>query len=120
MNEATERQVAREPNDLMRLLVERAAANDVDGMVACYETDALLATGKGRLASGAEVLRTFYGKLLAKGVPFSLGEQRPALIQGDLALTSTKLPNGSVTAEVARRQADGTWRWVIDQPAIAS
>jgi hypothetical protein len=23
-----------------------------------------------------------------------------------------------VTAEVARRQADGTWLWVIDQPGL--
>jgi hypothetical protein len=27
--------------------------------------------------------------------------------------------DGSVTAEVARRQGDGTWLWVIDQFSIA-
>jgi hypothetical protein len=32
-----------------------------------------------------------------------------------LALGSTRLNDGGVTAEVARRQPDGTWRWVIDQ-----
>jgi hypothetical protein len=37
--------------------------------------------------------------------------QQPALIFGDLALTSTRLPDGSVTAEVARRQDDGNWLW---------
>jgi hypothetical protein len=31
-----------------------------------------------------------------------------------LALGSTRLIDGGVTAEVARRQPDGTWRWVID------
>jgi len=41
-------------------------------------------------------------------------EQRPALRCGDLALTSTRFAGG-VTAEVARRQPDGTWLWVIDQ-----
>jgi len=25
-----------------------------------------------------------------------------------------------VTVEVARRQADGTWLWVIDQPNVVS
>jgi hypothetical protein len=37
---------------------------------------------------------------------------------GDLALTSTRLGSGQVTAEVARRQPDGTWRWVIDQWSV--
>jgi hypothetical protein len=44
------------------------------------------------------------------------GEQRPALRNGDLALTSTLLVGGGATVEVARRQPDGTWLWVIDQP----
>jgi hypothetical protein len=37
-----------------------------------------------------------------------------------LALTSTRLPDGTVTAEVARRQNDGTWQWVIDQFSLAT
>jgi hypothetical protein len=49
-----------------------------------------------------------------------MGEQRAALLCGDLALTSTLLPDGTVTAEVARRQSDGTWLWVIDQFSISS
>jgi hypothetical protein len=52
---------------------------------------------------------------VAAGRKFAVGEQRPAVISGDLALTCTRLPDGTVTAEVARRQADGTWRWVIDK-----
>jgi hypothetical protein len=53
------------------------------------------------------------------GRKFDFGDQRPALISGDLALTSTRLPDGSVTAEIARRQRDGTWLWVIDRFSIA-
>ena len=60
----------------------------------------------------------FYVNFLATGVRFNVGEQRPAMLSGELALTSTRLPNGTMTAEVARRQSDGSWRWVIDQPAI--
>lgn len=37
----------------------------------------------------------------------------------DLAMTSSRLTNGSVTAEVTRLQPDNTWLWIIDQPAIA-
>jgi hypothetical protein len=29
---------------------------------------------------------------------------------GDLALTSTRLPGGVATVEVAKRQSDGSWR----------
>ena len=42
----------------------------------------------------------------------AVGEQRPAMLRENLALTSTRLPNGIVTAEV------GTWLWAIDQPSI--
>ena len=46
-------------------------------------------------------------------------ERRRALRRGDLALTSMCLAHGAITAEIAVRQPDGTWRWAVDQPAIA-
>jgi len=48
---------------------------------------------------------------------FPPGEQRRAIRNGDLALTSTHLA-GQITAEVARRQPDGSWLWLIDQPDV--
>jgi ketosteroid isomerase-like protein len=113
------REPARDPQDLERLLVSRERAGDVDGMGALYEPDAVLDSSEGRLILGREAIRAFFAGLVATGRKFDFGEQRPALISGDLALTSTRCPNGSVTAEVARRQADGTWLWVIDQFSIA-
>lgn len=110
---------ALEPDDLARFFVERANAGDVEGLVALYAPDAVLATGAGETAVGAEAIRAFYSKLLANRPTFEPGEQRPALHMGDLALTSTRLINGTVTAEVAQKQPDGTWLWVIDQPVIA-
>jgi len=41
-----------------------------------------------------------------------------AIVNGDIALTSTRLPSGGATTEIARRQPDGSWRWVIDQPSV--
>jgi hypothetical protein len=38
-------------------------------------------------------------------------------VHGDLALTPTRFPGGA-TAEIAPRRADGTWRWVADQPNV--
>jgi hypothetical protein len=57
--------------------------------------------------------------LLADRPQFKPGEKRPALRRGELTLTSSRLPNGTVTAEVARLQPDGTWLWALGQPAIA-
>jgi hypothetical protein len=88
-------------------------------MVGLYEPHAVLDGGDGRLMQGREAIRAFYAGLVAMGRKFDFGDQRPAMISGDLALTSTRLPDGSVTAEIARRQRDGTWLWVIDQFSIA-
>jgi ketosteroid isomerase-like protein len=109
MNDEAGHEPARDPQDLARLLVARERAGDVDGMAALYEPDAVLDCGAGKLARGRQAIRAFYAGLVAAGRKFDLGDQRAAMVSGDLALTSTRLPNGTVTAEVARRQADGTW-----------
>lgn len=110
---------AMRPEDLARFFVLRANAGDVDGLVALYEPDAVLAGPDGQVMRGKDVIRSFYARLLADRPTCQAGDQRPALRLGDLALTSSRLVNGTVTAEVARQQPDGTWLWVIDQPAIA-
>jgi len=50
--------------------------------------------------------------------PIEPGVQQATLRCGDLALTSSRLLDGTITAEVARRRPDGTWLWVLDQPNI--
>lgn len=110
---------AYDPQDLERLLVSRQNAGDVNGMAALYEPEALLDNGEGRLVRGREAIRQFFAELVAQGRKFQMGQQRPARVCGDLALTSTPCLNGAVTAEVARRQRDGTWLWVIDLFSIA-
>lgn len=118
MNSRVKPEFARDPQDLARLLVSRANSGDIEGMVTLNEPDAVLSCGDGRIAVGRDAIRKFYTDLLATGRRFHLGDQRPALLGADLALTSTRLPDGSITAEVARRQNDGTWLWAIDQPSI--
>ncbi len=110
---------ASDPQELAQLLVAAANAGDVEGMVALYEPEAVLAGGGGKTARGTVEIREFYTALLKTGIVFTLGTQRPPLVSGEIALTSTRLPNGIITAEVARRQEDGSWRWVIDQPSIS-
>lgn len=108
---------AEQPEDLSRLFVERANAGDVEGLVALYEPGAVLAFPAGQVTVGADAIRRVYTELLATRPTFALGDIRPALHNGDLALTSTRTAAGA-TVEVARRQPDDTWRWIIDQPSI--
>lgn len=109
---------ARDPQDLERLLVSRQRAEDIDGMTALYESHAVIDVGPGQLVVGREAIRAFFASLVARGQKFNFGEQRAAIISGDLALTSTRFPDGSVSTEVAHRQGDGTWLWVIDRFSV--
>lgn len=118
MTEQIEREPARDPQDLERLLIVRQWAGDVEGMVALFEPDAVIDSGAGPLTIGHDALRAIYTRGIAKGQKFAKGKQSQAVINGDIALTSTQLPDGSVTAEVARRQADGTWLWIIDRYSV--
>ncbi len=119
METSQPRKPALDPEDLARLFIQYANAGDVDGLVSLYEPDAVIATPAGPPVVGAQAIRAFYSQLLAARPKFQGGQQRPALRRGNLALTSSRLTTGGVTAEVARQQPDGTWRWIIDQPAIA-
>ena len=118
MSDQSKREPARDPQDLERLLIIRQWAGDVEGMVALFEPDAVIDSGEGSLTIGHAAIRTIYRDGIAKGRKFAKGKQSPAVINGDIALTSTQLPDGSVTAEVARRQSDSTWLWIIDRYSV--
>lgn len=109
---------AKEPNDLEKFFVQRANAGDVQGLVALYETDAILSDGHDEVATGQDQIRDFFVRFLAARPHFDPSEQARALCSGDIALTSSRLSNGEITAEIARRQPDGNWLWVVDQFAL--
>jgi hypothetical protein len=114
------REPARDPQDLERLLVDRQHLGDVEGMVALFEPEAVIDTREGDNPDGRQLrghaeIRAFFVELCSTGRKFHRGEQAPAVINGDLALTGTLRSDGEMTAEVARRQNDGTWLWIIDK-----
>ena len=109
---------AHDPQDLERLLVSRENDGDVEGMVALYEADAVLIDDDQQVLRGHDAIRQLFRDLIAAGRKFEMGEQQPATVCGDLALTSTRSRSGNITAEVARRQPDGTWLWAIDRFSI--
>ena len=110
---------SRVPEDLGRYFVQRASDCDVEGLVALYEPDAVLALPGGATARGADAIRAAYHDLLAHRSDFPIIEQHPAIVLGDVALTSTRTPSAA-TAEVARRQSDGSWLWILDRPDVTA
>jgi ketosteroid isomerase-like protein len=108
---------AHRPEDLTRLFVERANAKDADGLALLYEEDAVMAYPPGGQTRGREAIRKLWAELLPHMPEFEPEPPLPTLISGDLALTSTPPSDGSgARAQVARRQPDGTWLRVLDQP----
>jgi ketosteroid isomerase-like protein len=123
MSDLTRREPIYDPQELERQLVVRENAGDVSGMTALFEPDAVIELNDGRLVRGKEAIHEFFTKLQVTGLGpegrrFKLGEQRPALICGDLALTSPRSIDGDITTQVARRQVDGTWHWINDRWSV--
>ena len=114
----TEHKPIFDPQELEPLLITCAAAGDIDGMVALYEPNAVIAIGGGVFAQGTNEIQKYFADLLATGFVFYAGEQYPAIINGSLALTSSRYPNGTMSSEVARQQPDGSWLWIIDYPTM--
>jgi uncharacterized protein (TIGR02246 family) len=115
------------PEDMNSAFAEAFNSGNIDSLVALYEPDAVLVPLPGRVVEGAEAIRAALQELLAlKGRMRS--ENQYALVHGDIALLRAKVhlvgtrPDGSRlelnnhTAEVVRRQPDGSWRYILDHP----
>ena len=114
----TDRAPARAPEDLTALFLARANAGDVDGLVALYAPDAVLAAVAVG-ARGHDEIRRFYDGLLRKRSHFSPVDALPVIRNGPLALTMARSGRGTLSVEVARQSEDGTWVWTIDQLKVA-
>jgi ketosteroid isomerase-like protein len=113
----TAREKAMTPEDITRLFVERSNAGDADGVAELYEQNAVLAYPPGGQTVGREAIRDLWAKVLAHRPHFEPEPPLPTLISGDLALTATPPKDGSgARAQVVRRQPDGSWLRVLDQP----
>ena len=113
----TDRERAARPEDLTRLFVERANAKDAEGIALLYEEGAVMAYPPGQQTVGRAAIRALWEEALPHLPAFEPESPLPTLISGELALTSTPPRDGSgARAQVVRRQSDGTWLRVLDQP----
>lgn len=66
---------------------------------------------------GRAGIRALWRKLLPDMPRFEPEEPLPTLVSGDIALTATAPRDGAgARAQVARRQPDGSWLRLLDQP----
>jgi ketosteroid isomerase-like protein len=126
-----------DPEDLGRLFARRLNARDLDGLTYLYEERATLASPDRVNANGTQAIRQRLEEMLAWSLYVVPVDSR-ALVADDIALISHRwaLAAGpgvrgqetgekelvdpqtlATSTEVARRQPDGSWRYVIDDPA---
>jgi uncharacterized protein (TIGR02246 family) len=118
---------ARRPEDMAQVWSEAFNRGDVDALVALYEPAATLVRRSGPPLYGRDAIREAFTAIVA-GAPRIEATTRKVLESGDVALTfgdwtlRAASPDGTTrtvtgrSAEVLRRQPDGTWRHVIDDP----
>ena len=101
------------------------SASDVDALVALYEPDAVLIAEDGSQAVGLDAIRSAFEATVPFGGTLTL-HTRYVVECGELALLSNEYAFSMlgydatwITAELARRQPDGAWKYVIDNPYAA-
>ena len=115
------------PKEVLESIVEGINTGNFDMLMALYEPGAAFATQPGNLSHGLPGIREALGGFVAMKGKLDLEVTR-VLEVGDLALvigvwsfTGTG-PDGepvklaAKNADVLRRQVDGSWRFVIDNP----
>jgi uncharacterized protein (TIGR02246 family) len=117
----TTREKALRPEDLTRLFVDLSNAGDAEGVAQLYEEHAVIAYPPGSQTVGRAAIQALWEKVLVNRPHFEQEATLPTLISGDIALTSTApKDDAGARAQVVRRQADGSWLRVLDQPEFTA
>ena len=115
------------PEQVLEAVVEGINTGDFEMLMSLYEPEAAFATQPGSLAHGLGGIRDALGGFVAMNGKLDLDVSR-VLEVGDLALVVGEWsfagtgPDGepvslaAKNADVLRCQADGSWRFVIDNP----
>lgn len=116
-----------QPGDLHLRWIEGVNAGDFEGVAALYEPTSSFVAEPGRTVTGIDAVREALSGLFAIQARGTL-DPLAVIEAGDLALLISRwtltgeAANGEAislagqTADVVRRQADGTWLFAIDNP----
>lgn len=119
---------AHKPEECDMLLIEAVHKRDLEAAVALYEPSASFVLDSGQVVTGRAAIREVFQGYLALKPKFTMEVKAVQQGGGDLALTGTiwsvtgidangkPFTDKGKSVEVVRRQADGTWRFVIDNP----
>ena len=118
---------AQKPEDCDHLIAEYINSGNVQAAVDLYEPTATFVAEPGKPVSGhvaiREVIAGFVASKprIAMKVPIVVQSGELALTVSEYTITSTgsdgkQTSSSARGTEVVRRQADGTWRFVIDNP----
>lgn len=113
---------ASRPNEASRLFEERFASSDLDGLMDLYEDGAVFTNAQGA-HEGSDAIREVLAGYLSTGASIAMNDS-VSFEASELALVhwawTMTFPDGRVaegaTAEVLRRQSDGSWKFIIDNP----
>jgi uncharacterized protein (TIGR02246 family) len=115
------------PEQVLESIVDGINSGDLESLMPLYESEAAFATQPGTLAHGTPGVREALTGFISMKGKLDLEVTR-VLEVGDLALVigvwsfNGTGPDGepvrlaAKNADVLRRQTDGTWRFVIDNP----
>ena len=115
------------PVDVVNQLIEAITTGDLERAVAAYEPGASLVVQPGEVVTGAEALREALSRFIALK-PTMATEAHQLIQSGDIAqyISHWSLkgrdPDGKeiqmkgTSSDILRRQADGRWLIVLDNP----
>jgi ketosteroid isomerase-like protein len=120
---------ARQPEACNRLLLAALEAGDIETSVLLYEPTAVLFKKSGETMTGHDAIRDNNAALIALKPTFLI-EEIVTTLNGDQSIATTRMKaslkgtkadgapvSGTINSlEVLRKQQDGTWRYVIDDP----
>ncbi|MHB8576698.1 MAG: YybH family protein [Dehalococcoidia bacterium] len=118
---------AQQPADVHRLIAEALSTGDRAAALALYEADATMVPEPGQVVSGIAGIEGAIDAFLALKPVLDVRDtqvtqaEEIALLRSNWTLTGTgddgqPLEMSGASTDVVRRQADGSWRYVIDNP----
>lgn len=115
------------PADTVTQLINAVNQGNLEAVVACYETEAILIVQPGQTATGIKAIREAFAGYIAMQTIIT-AQMHKVTQAGNLALfiskwsaTGTAADGSAVqmegtSSDILRRQTDGRWLIVIDNP----